>query len=206
MSNSIPGASWQPKPLSSGKGAPNDEPSSPAPRPSSRLSAGPEQEYALIANLLEHKKLCIEACVYRTPSKTGSVYWFSSLFRRPRPNGTDEQWAIFEPGWKPIESDIAIKERIGTLEPGIDLVIRMLPQPDVPHGFCYLACNLLGPSQRIECAGYAIIYTVIEKPSGGRAVKVDSIAIAMEWIRKELRERTRTGRQGWFKELGLLRD
>lgn len=174
--------------------------------PSRNSAVDPETVY--VQKLLEDRKLCLEVSVYRTPAKTGTIYyWNSQLSRRPRQKGPGEElWAIFQTSWKPIETDIAVKEAVCDMEPGIDLVVRMLPHPDLPHGFCWLSASSLGPAQRVDCAGYSVIYTVLEQPSGGRAIRVDSLAVSLDWIKMELKEEPRLGRLQWFKELGLVKD
>lgn len=201
MSNNIYGISSPSRPL------PPIQPISVTPLPSATvpplptLPAAPpisESDATCIQNDLEGRNLCFEVSVYRTPAKTGTVYWYSHPTRRP-----DGPWAVFSTSWKPVETDAVAG---GSLGPGIDLVLRLLPKPDLPHAYCWLPATSLGPSQRVDCAGYSVIYTVLEKPSGGRGLRVDSIAVALGWIAKELKEVPRTARLGWFKELGLIKE
>lgn len=177
--------------------------------PSSSTSNNNEDpESVRVVSMLTEKKICLEVCVFRTPAKNGTIYFHSHFERRRQPNSLEEEnWAIFKTSWKPIESEIAIKnpQTAGPLGTGIDLIIRMLPRPDVPHGYCWLSATSIG-SQKIDCSGYSVNYTVAEREPGLRIVRVDGVALAMSWIRKELKVEPRVARLGWFRELGLVKD
>ncbi|KAI9034329.1 hypothetical protein DFJ74DRAFT_700720 [Hyaloraphidium curvatum] len=166
-----------------------------------------DNESLHIKKLLVGKKVCLEVCVYRTPAKTGTVYWYSeSTAQRGDDRQEEEEWAVFRTSWKPIETEIAVKDPREPLGIGIDLVIRMLPHPDLPHGYCWLPASQIGPSQRVDRSGYAVVFTVSEPAPGSRTIRVDAVAVSMSWIKTELRQEPRLARLQWFKELGLVKE